>query len=76
MHRKFEINWTKNKGGCQSGRKMVTHNSKSDLPLVLPVVFCRSRQTIDGRGGGSDIDVSLGQFSKIIKLFNSPAAAK
>ena len=29
------------------------------------------RQTIDGRG---DIDVSHGQFSKIIKLFNSPAA--
>ena len=22
------------KGGCQSGRKVVTHNSKSDLPLV------------------------------------------
>ena len=29
------------------------------------------RQTIDGRG---DIDVSHGQFSKIIKLFDSPAA--
>ena len=43
---------------------------------VLAVVFCRRRQTIDGRGGGGgDIDVSLGQFSKIIKLFNSPAAA-
>ena len=23
------------KGGCQSGRKVVTHNSKSDLPLVF-----------------------------------------
>ena len=22
------------KGGCQSGRKVVTHNSKSDLPLT------------------------------------------
>ena len=22
------------KGGCQSGRKVVTHDSKSDLPLV------------------------------------------
>ena len=30
----FEINWTKIKGGCQSGRKVVTHNSKSNLPLV------------------------------------------
>ena len=33
MHKKFEINWTKIKGGCQSGRKVVTHNSNSDLPL-------------------------------------------
>ena len=33
MHKKFEINWTKIKGGCQSGRKVVTYNSKSDLPL-------------------------------------------
>ena len=32
---KFEINFTKIKGGCQSGRKVVTHNSKSDWPLGL-----------------------------------------
>ena len=38
---KFEINRTKIKGGCQSGRKVVTHNSKSDLPLI-------QRQTIYG----------------------------
>ena len=25
---------TKIKGGCQSGRKVETHNSKSDLPLT------------------------------------------
>ena len=36
MDKKFEINWIKIKGGCQSGRKMVTHNSKSDLPLSAP----------------------------------------
>ena len=35
MHKKFEINGTKIKGGCQSGRKVVTHNSKSDLPLTV-----------------------------------------
>ena len=29
------LNQTKIKGGCQSGRKVVTHDSKSDLPLVL-----------------------------------------
>ena len=34
MQKKFQINWTKIKGGCQSGRKAVAHDSKSDLPLV------------------------------------------
>ena len=37
MHRKFEINETKIKGGYQLGRKVVTHNSKSDLPLEAVV---------------------------------------
>ena len=37
MHRKFEINRTKIKGGCQSGRKVVNHNSKIDLPLARVV---------------------------------------
>ena len=32
---KFEINRTKIKVGCQSGRKVVPHDSKSDLPLVV-----------------------------------------
>ena len=35
MHNNFEINWTKIKSSCQSGRKMVTPDSKSDLPLEL-----------------------------------------
>ena len=34
MHKKFETNRTKIKGSCQSGRKVVTHDSKNDLPLV------------------------------------------
>ena len=29
----FKVNQIKIKGGCQLGSKMVTHNSKSDLPL-------------------------------------------
>ena len=33
MHKKFEIIRKKIKGGCQSGREVVTHNSKTDLPL-------------------------------------------
>ena len=34
MHKKYEINQTKIKGGCQSGRKVVTHDSKSNLPQI------------------------------------------
>ena len=34
MHKKFEINRTNIKGSCQSGWKVVTHDSKSDLPLI------------------------------------------
>ena len=33
-HKKFEINWIKIKGSCHSGRKVVTHDSKSNLPLL------------------------------------------
>ena len=33
MQKKFEVNQTKIKGECQSGRKVVTHNSKSAMPL-------------------------------------------
>ena len=33
MHKKFEIKRIKIKGGCESWRKVVTHNSKNDLPL-------------------------------------------
>ena len=34
MHKKFEKNPTKIKGSCQSGSKVVTHNSKSDLAFA------------------------------------------
>ena len=30
----FEVNQTEVKGGCQLGRKVVTNDSKSDLPLA------------------------------------------
>ena len=32
---KFEINLTMVKGSCQSGRTVVTYDSKSDLPLGI-----------------------------------------
>ena len=34
MHNKFEINRTKIKGSCQSGRKVIVHDSKSGLLLA------------------------------------------
>ena len=49
MHKKFEINQTKIKGDCQSGRKVVAYDSKSDLPLavmgciIYRVVMCVGR---------------------------------
>ena len=30
----FKVNQTKIKGGCQLGRKVVSHNFKSDLPQL------------------------------------------
>ena len=39
MHKKFEINRTKIKGGCQPGRKVVAHDSKSNLPLVSLQIY-------------------------------------
>ena len=39
MPKKFEINRTKIKGVCQSGRKVAIHNSKIDLPLVTVEYF-------------------------------------
>ena len=34
MQNKFEINQKKIKGSCQSGREVLTDDSKSDLPLT------------------------------------------
>ena len=39
MHKKFDINRA-NIGSCQSGRKVVPHDSKSYLPLVS---YCESQ---------------------------------
>ena len=47
VHKKFEINRTKIKGGCQLVRKLVTHNSKSDLPLYS--LCAESPPQMDGR---------------------------
>ena len=47
MHKKFEINRTKIKGGCQSGIKVVTQNSKSNLPLAdRPTEFEEKKEKI------------------------------
>ena len=47
VNKKFEINRTKIKGGCQLGRKVLTHNSKSNLPLdscELSTIFLRKSE--------------------------------
>ena len=46
VHKKFRINRTKIKGGCQSGRKVVTHNSRSDLPLLRFVRLANLRKIL------------------------------
>ena len=51
MHKRFEINQTKIKGSCQSGRKVVTHNSKSDLSLsVIGLFFSKKFSSGGGKG--------------------------
>ena len=53
------MNQTKIKGGCQSGRKVVPHNSKSDLPLEQKVsYFLKIRKVI-----------SLLEFESLTKRF-------
>ena len=45
----FEVNQTKIKGGCQSGRKVVPHYSKSDSPLdafIFPPGLTKGIQVI------------------------------
>ena len=54
MHKKFEINRTKIKYGCQSGRKVVTQNSRSDLPLCW--------------GKGKRKNISTHTFASCIKI--------
>ena len=44
MHKKFDINRTKIKGGCQTERKVVTYNSKSNLPLHIRSYFEAERK--------------------------------
>ena len=52
MHKKFEINWTKIKGGCQSGSKVVPHDSKSYLPLPIIQSIYKSSKILKANGGG------------------------
>ena len=37
----LEVNQTKIKGGCQSGRKVVPHDFRSDLPLAKMSTGCK-----------------------------------
>ena len=58
MHKKFELNWTKIKGGCQSCRKVVAHDSRSDLPLVVGPADIKSKtQQVSLKFRGSRVTV-------------------
>ena len=52
MHKKFQVNRTKIKGGCQSGRKVVRHDSKSDLPLSRGIVAGVLKKDLERRFHG------------------------
>ena len=49
MHKKFMINRTKIMGGCQSESKVVTPNSKSNLPLVCAEVWMKIHKAKRGK---------------------------
>ena len=60
--KKFEINRTNIKGSFQSVRKVVPHDSRSDLPLVM---LCRSLTNTNGwQPSKSSIE-----FSKLLKNY-------
>ena len=44
MHKKFEMIRTKIKGSCQSERRVITHDSKSNLPLNLVTTHLKITQ--------------------------------
>ena len=68
MHKKFEINHTKIKGGCQSGRKMVTQNSKSDLALASAHSSERSQNDLLRGSNWALVDLNRFTVGKKIEL--------
>ena len=76
MHKKFEINWTKIKGGYQSGRKVVTHDSKSDLPLRISQI-CSFIFQLNQPGGSLWFRISREMFicANLLFVTNHPQRA-
>ena len=62
MHKKFEIDQKKIKGSCQLGRKVITHDSKSDLPLIYTFVCS---QIFKGEG---DLEPASIYFTHLLYL--------
>ena len=65
MHKKLEINQIKIKGSCQLGRKVVTHDSESDLPLV-GFTECQERRVREMPEELSSIKIDLDLISYLI----------
>ena len=49
----FEVNQTKIKGGCQSGKKVVSHDSKSDFASSIEQYISKEDKYYDGYIGGT-----------------------
>ena len=72
MHKKFEVNWTKIKGSCQLGRKVVTQDFKSDLPLATLAKKAITDQTClnENKIYKERSHVSKGKFTELLPCWS------
>ena len=67
------MNQTKIKGGCQSGRKVVTQKSKRDLPLAICIALTITSGTMPDSSASSSKDVHTNTF--LVRWRGAVAAA-
>ena len=70
MHKKFEINGTKTKSSCQSGREVVAIDFKSDLPLVQ-LMFCYLKWLNKRRDSNSTQETDNKYFDGKLKIIGT-----
>ena len=59
MHKKFEVNQTKIKDGCQSGSKVIPHDCKSVKFIDVPLKINNKNGTSFCIAGSSNLDFHL-----------------